>query len=229
MLINGLQKLTLLDYPGRMACTVFLAGCDLRCPYCHNSELWEASAPAVMTDEELLRFLETRKGVLEGVAFTGGEALLRPGLGELMKKIKDMGFLVKLDTNGTHPKRLRELIEAGLIDYCAMDIKNDLSRYGLTCGREDMDTAPIVESVRLLLEGKVDHEFRTTVVSPLHDRDSFVKISELIRGAKRYFLQPFADRDTVPFRGLGAPTKEELNEFAEAVRPYVENVEIRGV
>ncbi|MBR0134612.1 MAG: anaerobic ribonucleoside-triphosphate reductase activating protein, partial [Clostridia bacterium] len=133
MEINGIQKLTLLDYPGRMACTVFLSGCDLRCPFCHNSELWGA-APAVMDDKELLSFLEKRRGMLEGVVFTGGEALLRPELPALIREVKALGFLVKLDTNGTHPERLRSLIDEGLADYIAMDVKNDLDRYALTCG-----------------------------------------------------------------------------------------------
>lgn len=164
MNINGLQKLTLLDFPGKVACTVFLAGCDLRCPYCHNSELWSANAPAVMDDNELMAFLEKRRGMLDGVAFTGGEALLRPELPELIAKIKALGYAVKLDTNGTSPDKLRGLIEAELIDYVAMDIKNDPARYAATCGKKEMDLTPIRESVALLLEGRVPYEFRTTVV-----------------------------------------------------------------
>lgn len=229
MNINGIQKLTLLDYPGRMACTVFLAGCDLRCPWCHNSELWRADAPAVMDDGELLELLSKRRGILTGVVFTGGEALLRPELPELISRVKDLGFAVKLDTNGTHPDRLRRLIDAGLLDYAAMDIKNDAARYPLTCGLEKMDLAPIGESVSLLMEGRIPYEFRTTVISPLHDKTSFIGIGSMIAGAERYFLQPFADRDTVLFRGLSAPTKEELHEFAEVVRPFVRQVEIRGI
>lgn len=226
--INGLQKLTLLDFPGRSACTVFLAGCDLRCPFCHNSELW-GPAPAVTDGEGLIAFLKTRKGLLDGVAFTGGEALLRPELPELFSRVKELGFAVKLDTNGTHPERLRALIDRGLIDYCAMDVKNDAPRYALTCGLEEMDTAPITESIALLLEGRVDYEFRTTVVSPLHDEDSFINIGRMIEGAEKYFLQAFADRDSVPFRCFSAPTAEEMQRYLEAVRPFVKRAEIRGM
>lgn len=228
MNINGLQKLTLLDFPGKVACTVFLAGCDLRCPYCHNSELWSANAPAVMDDTELMAFLEKRRGMLDGVAFTGGEALLRHELPELIAKIKALGYAVKLDTNGTSPDKLRGLIEAGLIDYVAMDIKNDPARYAETCGKKEMDLTPIRESIALLLEGRVPYEFRTTVVDELHDEASFINIGRLIEGAERYFLQPFADRDTVLFAGFHAPSREQLEAYLAAVRPFVKSAEIRG-
>lgn len=228
MHINGIQKLTLLDYPGKVACTVFLAGCDLRCPYCHNSELWSASAPAVMDDEELLAFLKKRRGMLDGVAFTGGEALLRPELPELMQKIKEMGYCVKLDSNGTHPEKLRALIDARLVDYVAMDIKNDLDRYGETCGKPEMDITPIKRSISLLLEGRVSHEFRTTVVRELHDEESFINIARLIEGAENYYLQPFVDRDTVIFAGFHAPEEDEMKRYLEIVAPHVKHAEIRG-
>ncbi|MBR3383025.1 MAG: anaerobic ribonucleoside-triphosphate reductase activating protein [Clostridia bacterium] len=226
--INGIQKLTLLDFPGRTACTVFLSGCDLRCPFCHNSELWGA-APAVMDDAELISFLEKRRGLLEGVAFTGGEALLRPELPELMNQIKALDFAVKLDTNGTHPERLEALIEAGLLDYAAMDVKNDLERYPLTCGKEDMDTEAIERSVGILLRGRVPYEFRTTVVKPFHDEASFTGIARMIEGAENYFLQPFADRDTVLYKGFEAPTKEEMERYLEIVKPHVKHAQIRGM
>ena len=229
MQINGIQKLTLLDYPGKVACTVFLAGCDLRCPYCHNSELWSASAPAVMDDEELLAFLKKRRGMLDGVAFTGGEALLRPELPELMQKIKEMGYCVKLDTNGTHPEKLRALIDARLVDYVAMDIKNDLERYGETCGKPEMDITPIKQSISLLLEGRVSYEFRTTVVRELHDEASFINIARLIEGAENYYLQPFVDRDTVIFAGFHAPEEDEMKRYLEIVVPHVKHAEIRGL
>lgn len=229
MQINGIQKLTLLDYPGKVACTVFLAGCDLRCPYCHNSELWSASAPAVMDDAELISFLEKRRGMLDGVAFTGGEALLRPELPELMRKVKALGYSIKLDTNGTHPDRLNKLIDEGLIDRAAMDIKNDLERYGVTCGKPDMDVGPIKESVSLLLEGRVSYEFRTTVVRELHDDASFVNIALLIDGADSYFIQPFADRDTVLFAGFHAPDEDDMKRYLEIVRPHVKHAAIRGM
>ena len=226
--INGLQKLTLLDYPGKMACTVFLSGCDLRCPFCHNSELW-GSAPAVMDDEELLKFLEKRRGMLEGVAFTGGEALLRKELPELMRRVKALGYPVKLDTNGTHPDRLRALIDEGLIDYAAMDVKNSLALYPVTCGLGSMDTEPIEKSIALLKEGRVDYEFRTTVVKPFHDETSFTSIARMIEGAENYFLQPFTDRDTVLYKGFAAPTGEEMQRYLEIVSPHVKHAAIRGM
>ena len=228
MTVSGLQKLTLLDYPGKMACTVFLSGCDLRCPFCHNSELWGA-APAVCDEEELMRFLEKRRGMLEGVAFTGGEALLTPGLPALIARVKALGYAVKLDTNGTHPDRLLALIRDGLIDYAAMDVKNDLERYPLTCGREDMELEPILRSIAILLEGRIQYEFRTTVVKPLHDETSFINIARMIEGAENYFLQPFADRDTVPCAGFEAPTADEMKRYLEIVSPHVRHAEIRGM
>lgn len=229
--INGIQKLTLLDYPGKVACTVFLAGCDLKCPFCHNSELWSVNAPAVMDDKELLAFLEKRRGMLEGVAFTGGEPLLRPELPEVMTKIKELGYAVKLDTNGTHPSRLRELLSAGLVDRVAMDIKNDPERYAATCGREaegfPMDA--IRKSIEILMNGGIEYEFRTTAVKPLHDADSFRGIGEMIRGAENYFIQPFADRDTVLFSGFETPAKEELESWLGIVKPFVKRARIRGM
>ena len=229
MKIHGLQKMTLLDFPGKVACTVFLGGCDLRCPFCHNAELIDGSAPAVMEEEGLLRFLETRKGLLDGVAFTGGEPLLRGDLAPLMRRIREMGFAVKLDTNGTHPEHLQALTDEGLVDYVAMDIKNSPERYALTAGLEDMDLAPIRESVKILLEGKTDYEFRTTAVAELHDEDSFRQIGPWIRGARRYFLQQFTDRDTVPFGGFHAPAAEDMRSWAEIMRPFVPETKLRGV
>ena len=228
MKINGLQKLTLLDYPGRVACTVFLAGCDMRCPFCHNSGLWHESAPAVMDEAELLEFLKKRRGMLDGVCVTGGEPTLRPELAGLLAGIKELGYSVKLDSNGGRPDALRRLIEDGLVDYIAMDIKNDPARYGETCGRRDMDLSPILESTALLLDGRTDYEFRTTVVNELHDRESFINIGRMIEGAERYYLQPFTDRDTVIFSGFNAPTRERMEEDLGLVKPFVRHAEIRG-
>ena len=187
MFIHGLQKMTLLDFPGKVACTVFLGGCDFRCPFCHNSELLDGSVPPLMTGEELLAFLKKRQGLLDGVCITGGEPLLRPDLDELLFAIRELGFAIKLDTNGTHPHRLRTLVEAGLVDYVAMDIKNSPERYGETAGVEGLDLAPIRESVSYLLNGTVDYEFRTTVVKQLHNEDSFRGIGPWIAGASGIF------------------------------------------
>lgn len=229
MKIHGLQKMTLLDFPGRVACTVFLGGCDMRCPFCHNAELIDGSAPPVMEEEELLAFLKKRQGLLEGVAITGGEPLLRPDIISLAEKIRDLGYPMKLDTNGTHPDRLREIIDRGLAAYVAMDIKNSPDRYAVTAGVDTLDMGKIRESVSLLMEGRTDYEFRTTVVAELHDADSFRGIGEWIRGAKRYYLQKFTDRDTVPFGGFHAPADNEMRAYAEIAREYVPSVELRGM
>ena len=229
MKIHGLQKLTLLDYPGKVACTVFLGGCNLRCPFCHNSELLDMNtAEPIMDDAELLRFLESRRGVLDGVCFTGGEPTLRPELGEVMRAVKALGYPVKLDTNGCGYDHLAYLISEGLVDYVAMDIKNSPDRCAETCGLMCMDMSPIYDSIELLRSGAVDYEFRTTVVDELHDHNSFYEIGSLIAGAKRYFLQPFTDRDTVIYGGLHAPGADKLAEYADIVRPRVESVSIRG-
>ena len=229
MNIHGLQKLTLLDYPGKVACTVFLAGCNLRCPFCHNSELLDAAAaPPVMDDAALLSFLKKRQGMLDGVAFTGGEPLLRPELPELLKAVRELGYAVKLDTNGTLPDALSRVLDAGLADYVAMDVKNSPARYAETCGLETMDLSPVYASIDLLRSRAPDYEFRTTVMAELHDEDSFAAIGPMIEGARRYFLQPFKDRDTVVFSGFHAPDGEKMRAFADIVRPFVEAVEVRG-
>ena len=229
MNIQGLQKMTLLDFPGRVACTVFLSGCDFRCPFCHNGELLDGTAETLMTDRELLAFLEKRKGLLDGVAFTGGEPTLRPDLPALMAEIRAMGFAVKLDTNGNHPDALRRILGEGLVDYVAMDVKNSPERYGETIGIPDFDVSNIEKSLTLLKMSGVDYELRTTVVKEFHDEDSFRAIGPWIAGAKRYFLQCFTDRDTVPRQGLHAPEKDELERFADIVRPYVQEISLRGV
>ncbi len=228
MKIHGLQKMTLLDFPGRVACTVFLGGCDFRCPYCHNFELADGSAPPVMEEGELLSFLQKRRGLLDGVAITGGEPCLRRDLPDLLRRIRDLGFPVKLDTNGAHPDLLRRLLAEGLVEYVAMDVKNSPDKYALTCGLQALDLGPIRESVRLLLEGTGAFEFRTTVVDQFHTPEDFDRIGQWIRGAERYFLQPFTDRDTVPFAGLSAPGDEKLRACLAAAARYVPGAALRG-
>ena len=229
MKIHGLQKMTLLDFPGRVACTVFFGGCDMRCPFCHNAELLDGTAPPVMDEEEFLAFLKKRQGLLDGVAITGGEPLLQKDMPEFTAKIRALGYPVKLDTNGTHPERLAKLMREGLVQYVAMDIKNSPERYAETAGLAQLDLAPVRESVSLLLEGSTDYEFRTTTIAEFHDDESFEKIGPWIKGAKRYFLQRFTDRETVPFGGLHAPEEEKMRRWADIVRPYVPNVALRGV
>lgn len=229
MHIQGLQKLTLLDFPGRVACTVFLGGCDFRCPFCHNASLLDGSAPAELDDGALLDFLRTRQGRLDGVAFTGGEPLLRPELPALLEAVRALGYAVKLDTNGSHPAALRAVMEAGLVDYVAMDIKNAPACYGETVGVVSLDLTGVEESAALLKEGRVDYEFRTTVVRELHDEASFRAIGPWLAGAQRYFLQCFVARESVLRSGLHAPQKTEMERYADIVRPFVPHVELRGV
>ena len=229
MNIHGLQKMTLLDFPGHVACTVFLGGCDLRCPFCHNFELADGTAKPVMTDEELLSFLEKRKGLLDGVAITGGEPCLYRDLPDLLRRIRSLGFMTKLDTNGFHPDLLKKLLDEQLVDYVAMDVKNSPEKYAATSGLATLDLVPVKESIAILMNGSCDYEFRTTVVKEFHEAEDFEKIGEMIKGAKRYFLQCFTDRDTVPFGNLHAPSAEELRNYAEYARKYVSDVQVRGV
>ena len=227
--IYGLQKMTLLDYPGHVACTVFLNACNFRCPYCHNYELVTGDVPPVMEAEELLAFLGKRKGLLDGVAITGGEPCLHPELPELIQSIRGLGFGVKLDTNGCYPAMLGRLLREGLVDYVAMDIKNSPERYAGTVGLKAVDLEPVRESVRLLMASGVDYEFRTTVVDELHSEEDFDRIGQWIQGAKRYYLQAFTDRDTVPFGGLHAPSAEKMKNCLARVKPWVEAAQLRGV
>ena len=229
MEIAGLQKLTLLDYPGKVACTVFLAGCNFRCPYCHNAELIDHILPPEMDSAELLDFLKKRRGLLDGVCLTGGEPTLRgQELKALIEEIRALSFAVKLDTNGTRPDLLQELVREKLVDYVAMDIKNSPDRYAETAGVPAPGLEAVKQSVNFLLQGEVDYEFRTTVVRELFDDNSFLGIGPWIRGAKRYFLQPFEDRDTVPVSGLHAPAQEDLERWRKIMLPFCPATEIRG-
>lgn len=233
MKIVGLQKLTLLDYPGQVACTVFLGGCNFRCPFCHNGQLLE-NAPAIMSTDELLAFLKGRKGILDGVCITGGEPTLNPELPDLMRRIKELGYLVKLDTNGYRPDVLKALVGEGLVDYVAMDVKNSPERYGETVGVPNICLDKIEESIRYLMTGAVSYELRTTLVDPLHDEKSMEDMAawllDLGCGHKIQclYLQPFVDRNTVPVGGLAAPNDKILAKFAEILGQCSEKVELRG-
>lgn len=229
MNIQGLQKLTLLDFPGHVACTVFLGGCDFRCPFCHNFELVEGPMPTVFEEEEFFAFLEKRHGLLDGVAITGGEPCLRADLPEFAARIREAGFSVKLDTNGSHPQMLARLLDEGLVDYVAMDVKNSREKYARTVGLPTIDLGPIDESIGLLLHGPVPYEFRTTVVREFHEAHDFEEMGKWIAGAQHYYLQPYVERDTVPDRTLSAPDAASMREFANAAAAYVEHVELRGV
>ena len=228
MEIGGLQKMTLLDYPGKVACTVFLPGCNLRCPYCHNSCL---VVPEKITEgfpeEELLSFLRRRRGKLDGVCITGGEPTIHKELPDLIEKIRSLGFLIKLDTNGSNPKMLEELINGGLLDYAAMDIKNSPALYGKTCGGISVrDQAE--KSMALLKEGPIDFEFRTTVCRPFHTEVSMEELAQWIAGEEKYFLQNFEDSGDLIGSGMGPFSEEELEAFLKIARAYVPAAQIRG-
>ena len=230
MKLAGLQKLTLLDFPGHVACTVFTAGCNLRCPFCHNSELvLPERKPALMDAESFFSFLKKRQGILEGVCVTGGEPLLQKDIVPFLRRIKGLGFAVKLDTNGCFPNLLRSLVEEGLVDFVAMDIKNSPARYGQTAGIPHMDLTPIQESVAFLLSGAVDYEFRTTVVRELHTVEDIVAIARWVQGdGERLFLQQFVDSGDLIGEGMSAHDPATLTAMRDAAAQYVV-CEVRGV
>ena len=231
MRIGGLQKLTLLDYPGKVACTVFLSGCNLRCPYCHNPGLVlpEQSEGSEIPEAEVLSFLERRKGKLDGVCITGGEPTLQPELPEFLEKLRRLGYAVKLDTNGYRPDVLRGMVEAGLVDYAAMDIKNSRAKYAETCGLDKPDVAKIEQSAAFLMEGRIPYEFRTTVVRELHSFADFEAIGRWLDGARAYYLQSYVDSEDVLVPGFTAYGKDELETFRALLAPRFGVVGIRGV
>lgn len=230
MNIQGIQKLTLLDYPGKMACTVFTAGCNLRCPFCHNASLVvNPPKESAYSQEEIFSFLKKRKGILDGVAITGGEPLIQSDLEEFIVKTRELGYSVKLDTNGTNPEKLRKLIDNNLLDYVAMDIKGSKNSYSQCVGIPNYDTTKIEKSVEILKAGNIDYEFRTTVAKGLHTTQDIAEIGEWLRGAKRYFLQGFEDSGDLIGFGLSAFSKEQMLELQEIMKQYVPNCEVRGV
>ncbi len=226
MQIGGLQKMTLLDYPGRVACTVFLPGCNFRCPFCHNAPL--VLGPGERLDEQaLFAFLEKRRGLLDGVAVTGGEPLLQPELETFLRRIKALGYPIKLDTNGSFPNRLRGLLEEGLVDYIAMDIKNCREKYDRTAGAA-VHFDDVAQSAALLLEGRVPYEFRTTVVEELHEPEDFEKIGVWLSGAEHYYLQGFVDSGALLTPGLHAASHEKMLACLAAARQTVPAARLRG-
>ncbi len=230
MRIQGLQKLTLLDFPGRVACTVFTAGCNFRCPFCHNASLVvdipEASG---ITEESFLSFLKKRQGILEGVCITGGEPLLQPDIEEFIRGIKELGYAVKLDTNGSFPDKLKHLVEKQLVDYVAMDIKNSSERYAITAGVERLDLESIQKSVDYLKEGHVAYEFRTTVVKNYHEKDSFEKIGQWIAGAQKYYLQNFVDSGDLIGKDTCGCSEEDMKAYLKVVQKYIPEADLRGI
>lgn len=229
MNLQGLQKLTLLDFPGRTACTLFTGGCNLRCPFCHNAPLIRPENGGVIAEEDFFDYLSTRKNKLDGVAITGGEPLVQPDIADFIKKIRAMGFLVKLDTNGFYPNRLKSLLDENLLDYVAMDIKNRDEKYAATCGRPGLDLAPMKQSVRHLLTSGVDFEFRTTVIREYHTPDDIEALARGIAGAKKYYLQQFKDSGILAEGSCSAHDEETLFEMRDRARKYIPTVEIRGI
>lgn len=229
MKFYGFQKMTMLDYPGKVACIVFTGGCNLRCPFCHNALLVTQVDNVVYDEEEIIEYLKKRKGLLDGICVSGGEPLLQVGLESFLQRVKELGYSIKLDTNGTFPARLKGLVEKGLVDYVAMDIKNCKEKYEVTTGTNSFDISKIEESVNFLLSGKVDYEFRTTIVDGLHETQDIVKIGEWIKGAKKYFLQNFVDSGNLIGSGLKAVSLDKLKEFEKIAKSSVEKIALRGV
>jgi len=229
MIIEGLQKTTLLDYPGYVACTIFAHGCNLRCPFCHNAGLVVRKPENIISIEELEAFLNKRKGILDGVCLTGGEPLMQKDVIDFLRFLKSFGYKVKLDTNGFYPERLAEAIENGLVDYIAMDIKSSRENYSKAVGIPDIDISKAEESVRLIMGSGIDYEFRTTAVKGLHIVSDFEKIGEWLQGARKYFIQQFIDSGDIISGGLEAFSKEETQKLLAAVRKGIETAEIRGL
>ncbi len=229
MKFSGLQKMTLLDFPGKVAATLFTGGCNLRCPFCHNASLVLNTAAEEHLVEEVLTYLKKRQGLLDGVCITGGEPLLCEGLEDFIKEVKALGYSVKLDTNGTNPERLENLIKSGLIDYVAMDVKNSIENYSAAVGINGYNTEKVEKSIDLLLSGVVDFEFRTTVVNPIHSVEDIKKLAQRIKGAPRYFLQNFVDSGDLLGTGLSAHSRETLDQMLAVAREFRPETELRGV
>lgn len=229
MLIKGLQKTTLLDFPGKVACTLFTGGCNLRCPFCHNASLViSPDMSHLISEDEFFSFLNKRKAILDGVCITGGEPLLQKDIEDFILKVRALGFAVKLDTNGSYPDRLKSILDKKLVDYVAMDIKNQKEKYSLTCG-VDVNIDDISRSISLLMSGDIEYEFRTTVVRELHTPQDIGEIGEWIRGAKRFFLQSFTDSGDIISSGLSAYNPEEMAQILDFARKSVPSAELRGI
>jgi len=227
----GLQKLTLLDFPGYVACTLFTRGCNMRCPFCHNSALvTRANEQKLYTNEEILSFLKKRQGILDGVAITGGEPTLAVGLAEFLEQVRALGYKIKLDTNGTRPDVLRGFVSRGLVDYVAMDIKNTREKYGATVGFEaGYDLSPIEESIEFLMGNTVDFEFRTTVSKTFHTENDVVEIAKWIQGDEKFFLQQFKDSGDVICTDIVGYDNDEMKGLLDKILPFVPNAQLRGV
>lgn len=229
MKICGWNKTTLLDYPGHVAATLFTGGCNFRCPFCHNAELVLCSGEQEIREEEIFAFLRRRKGVTEGVCITGGEPTLQPGLKEFIRRVKELGFLVKLDTNGYRPETLWELMEEGLPDYVAMDVKASRGNYAIAAGLAGLDMAAIEMSMGIIRSSGIPYEFRTTVVKGIHTEADIEDIGRWLSGCRAYYLQAYRDDGNVLQPGFETFSSEEMYSFAEIARKYIDNVSLRGI
>lgn len=232
MKICGFMKTTLLDYPGHIACTIFTGGCNWRCPFCHNSELLDMSLESEFSEEEIFGFLDKRVHTLEGVVISGGEPTLQPDLRDFMERIKERYPLkIKLDTNGCRPETVKELIDGGLTDYIAMDIKSAPLSYAKVCGVRGVDMESIMKTKDMLIGGELPYELRTTAVKGLHTEEDFYGIADFIEGCEDYYIQNFKSSDNVLDlkAGFSGFSKEELLRFGDIVAPKVKKVSLRGV
>ena len=226
----GMQSLTLLDFPGKVACILFVRGCNLRCPFCHNASLVNGDAEGLYTEEEILSFLKKRQGLLDGVVISGGEPLLYAELLPFLQKVRALGYAIKVDTNGTNPHLLEQIVSEGLADYVAMDIKNSPAFYAATTGTPKPDIAAIEKSRDFLMSGVVDYEFRTTVVKGLHTKESIEELSFWIAGAKRYFLQAFKDSgNLLSGSGLSAFDEATMFQLLEIAKIHTPSAQLRGI
>lgn len=228
MIILGYNKTTLLDYPGRVAATVFTGGCNFRCPFCHNKDLLDANISMNAIDEEyVFEHLKKRRNVLNGVCITGGEPTLQKDLEEFIHKIRNIGYEVKLDTNGSNPEVLKKLLDEKLINYVAMDIKNTYEKYAITAGTESHYIGKIRESIDILLSCEVDYEFRTTIVKELHVKEDIINITKMIKGARKYFLQGYVESPNVLEKRFSAYTRDELTDIIKDIKDI--NIMVRGI
>ena len=230
MNICGYQKTTLLDYPGHVAATIFTGGCNFRCPFCHNSDLVVNSTMSpCISQEEIFSFLKKRKNVLSGICITGGEPTLQTNLSEFIKKVRFLGYKIKLDTNGYRPDVISSLLEDNLLDYIAMDIKAGLSNYAKVSGIPNLDTSKIKESISIIENSGIDYEFRTTVVKELHNRQDFLEISEMLSSSSSYFIQSFKDSGNILTPGLSSCDTDTLNQYLAIVKNKLPFSSLRGI
>ena len=227
MSLVGLDKMSLLDYEDKISCVLFYKACNFRCPFCHNG-LTVLEAEDEILFDAALDYLKTRKGLIDAVVFTGGEPTLEPHLKEHIQRVKELGFLIKLDTNGTNPNILKDLLDSNLLDYVAMDIKNSEVKYPLTVGMKAIDMDKIKQSIHILMSSGVPYEFRTTLVHEFHQLDDMNGLGQLIKGSPILYLQKFVERDGCIQKGLHEVSEEEANEFKKVLLKYVKDVELRG-